>query len=263
MAGLSLLVMLGTAFAQEPARQETAKAEQKNLREVLSQLKTALTVPGTGWLLLFIGTYKLGESMSDVLYKPFLLKSGFEGPQVALWTGTWGAVASLAGSAAGGWIATRIPLVGALAVTATLRIFPLIGRWLLAAMGPTAGGVIGVTLGEEFFGGALTTAVFAFMMSRVDRRIGAAHFTLLAGMGAGGQDAWRPDRRAAGRQGELELLPGFPPGSGALRGLPLPDPAAAEAQLRIHFAVRPPRTRTAATEAPSAGCAPTSPPGPP
>ena len=37
-----------------------------------------------------------------------------------------------------------------------------------------------VTYAEHFFGGALTLALFAFMMSRVDRRIGATHYTLLA-----------------------------------------------------------------------------------
>jgi len=182
MGGISLLVLLVTAFSQEPSRQGPPGAERTSLREVLSQIKRALLLPGVGWLLVFIGTYKFGESLSDVLYKPFLLKAGFEGPQVAWWTGTYGTAASLAGTVAGGWIATRMPLLRALTVTSTLRIFPLAGRWLLATVGPTAPGVIGVTLTEEFFGGALTTALFAFMMSRVDRRIGAAHFTLLAGI---------------------------------------------------------------------------------
>jgi predicted MFS family arabinose efflux permease len=182
MAALSLLALAVTAFSREPARLEANDAPKTSLLEVMRQLKAALTVPGTGWLLLFIGFYKFGESISDALYRPFLLKSGFEGSQVALWTGTWGMVASLAGTAAGGWLATRMPLLRSVAVTSTLRILPLIGRWLLAFTGPTAAGVLGVTLAEEFFGGSLTTAMFAFMMSRVDRRVGAAHFTLFAGM---------------------------------------------------------------------------------
>ena len=33
---------------------------------------------------------------------------------------------------------------------------------------------------EHFFAGLLTTSMFAFMMARVDRTIGAAHYTLLA-----------------------------------------------------------------------------------
>jgi PAT family beta-lactamase induction signal transducer AmpG len=181
MAALSLLALTVAAFSREPVRSEKDDAS-KSLREVMRQLKAALAVPGTGWLLLFIGFYKFGESLSDALYRPFLLSSGFEGPQVALWTGTWGALASLAGTAAGGWLATRMPLLRSIAVTSTLRILPLIGRWLLATTGPTATGVLGLTLAEEFFGGSLTTAMFAFMMSRVDRRVGAAHFTLFAGM---------------------------------------------------------------------------------
>ncbi len=42
--------------------------------------------------------------------------------------------------------------------------------------------MIGVTASEAFFGGALTTVMFAFMMSRVDRKIGASHYTLLASL---------------------------------------------------------------------------------
>jgi PAT family beta-lactamase induction signal transducer AmpG len=182
MAVLSLLALAVAALSREPVRPEKDDATKSSLREVMRQLKAALALPGTGWLLLFIGFYKFGESLSDALYRPFLLKSGFEGPQVALWTGTWGAIASLAGTAAGGWLATRMPLLHSVAVTSALRILPLLGRWLLATTGPTAAGVLTVTLTEEFFGGSLTTAMFAFMMSRVDRRVGAAHFTLFAGM---------------------------------------------------------------------------------
>ena len=37
-----------------------------------------------------------------------------------------------------------------------------------------------MALAENFFGGLLTTTVFAYMMSRTDKRIAAAHFTLLS-----------------------------------------------------------------------------------
>jgi hypothetical protein len=149
-------------------------------REVLQRLKAAMLLPGAGWLLLFIGTYKLGEMMTDVLYKPFLVDAGITAGQIGLWLGTWGITTSLLGSLLGGVLATRMPLLGALTLTASLRILPLVGRWWLASAGVTEAGFVGVTLAEEFFGGALTTVMFAFMMSRVDRRIGATHYTLLA-----------------------------------------------------------------------------------
>jgi hypothetical protein len=84
------------------------------------------------------------------------------------------------GSVAGGLLASRVPLLGALALACMLRVFPLGGEWLLAVQGPTEEGIIAVTMAEHFFGGVLTTVMFAFMMSRVDRRIGATHYTLLA-----------------------------------------------------------------------------------
>lgn len=186
MAALCLAALLVTLFAREPTPRESPPQEGASAatgtdwRELLGRLKAALLLPGTGWLLLFVGTYKLGESMSDVLYKPFLVDSGITAGQIGLWLGTWGTGASLIGSVLGGVLAARLPLLGAVALTATLRVVPLVGRWLLVKHGVTEASVIGVTLAEEFFGGALTTAMFAFMMSRVDRRIGGTHYTLLA-----------------------------------------------------------------------------------
>ncbi|RYZ46687.1 MAG: MFS transporter, partial [Myxococcaceae bacterium] len=131
--------------------------------------------------------YKLGESMSDVLYKPFLVDAGYTPAQIGLWVGTWGTAASLIGSTCGGLLASRLPLLGAVALTGTLRLLPLGGRWLLTQVGVSDAGVLGVTLTEELFGGALTTVMFAFMMSRTDRRIGATHYTLLASVEAAGK----------------------------------------------------------------------------
>jgi hypothetical protein len=139
-----------------------------------------MTIPGTGWFLLFIGTYKLGESMLDVYFRPFLKESGVRTQEIGLWVGTVGNALSVLGSIAGGMLATRVSALRAVGVTAVLRVFPLIGEWGLAVVGPSAGVVVAVTSAENFFGGALTTAMFAFMMARVDRRVGASHFTLFA-----------------------------------------------------------------------------------
>jgi MFS transporter, PAT family, beta-lactamase induction signal transducer AmpG len=186
MAALSLLVMLITLLAREPAALEPSEA-RLHWPLFARQAKEALSQPGTGWLLLFIATYKLGESMSDVLYKPFLVDVGIRPEQIGLWVGTWGLLASLLGSLAGGVLAARLPLLWALGLTASLRIVPLLGRWWIADVGVTLERFVGVTLSEEFFGGALTTVVFAFMMSKVDRRIGASHYTLLASVEVAGK----------------------------------------------------------------------------
>jgi MFS family permease len=180
MSLLSLGVLTVVALVHEPRRAVGAEGEQLSWYELRDRLLATLRLPGMGWMLLFIATYKLGESMVDVLFKPFLVDAGFTQGQIGLWLGTWGNVASLLGSVAGGLLASRMPLLGALALASCLRVFPLGGEWWLALHGPTEAGVIAVTVAENFFGGVLTTTLFAFMMSRVDRRIGATHYTLLA-----------------------------------------------------------------------------------
>ncbi len=185
MAALSMAVFTVMLFAREPTQERSSQL--RSLREVLTRLKEALLLPGTLWTLIFIGTYKLGESMSDLLYKVFLVDAGIQPEQLGLWLGMVGQAASIIGSVAGGVLATRMSLYQALMLTAVLRVFPLVGRWWLAQAGLTEAGFIGVTLAEEFFGGALTTVMFAFMMSRVDRRIGATHYTLLASVEVAGK----------------------------------------------------------------------------
>lgn len=151
-----------------------------SLRSVLSLLWQSIHSRYAVWLLLFVGTYKLGETMVDTLFKPFLVDIGFGREQIGLWVGTWGMLFSIAGSVAGGFLASRWRLLAAVALTASLRVIPLAGEWWLTVADPTAPRVIVVTCAEHFFGGALTTAMFAYMMSRVDRRIGATHYTMLA-----------------------------------------------------------------------------------
>jgi PAT family beta-lactamase induction signal transducer AmpG len=182
MAGLCLAALLFAWSQPEPPPAE-ARAVRGGvpLRETLWRLWAAARLPGAGWLLVFVGTYKLGESLVDAMYKPFLVDAGFSAGQLGLWLGTYGMVASVAGSLAGGWLPSRFGFLGALAISGVLRSLSVAAEAGLAAMGkPTAAAVIGVTLAEHAFGGMLTTALFAFMMSRVDPTIGATHYTLLA-----------------------------------------------------------------------------------
>jgi MFS family permease len=177
--------VLGVVLAwREPPAPARAAEVTSSLGDVLRALRAGLAAPGGGWLLVFIGTYRLGESMVDAMSKPFLVDMGFSKGQLALWVGTYGMVASLLGSLSGGLLAARTDLVRAVGATALVRCLPLA---LLAALaGAAARGplgdapVIAVTCVEHFTTGALTTALFAFMMSRVDPAVGASHYTLLA-----------------------------------------------------------------------------------
>lgn len=182
MAGCVLFVFIITLFMNEHragiARDVPPPAP--SLAEVIRTLGKWLKAKDARWLMAFVATYKIGESMADLMFKPFLQDEGFTSSQVGLWVGTWGMVFSLVGSFAGGILASRKGIIAAVTVTAVLRIVPVAGEWWLSLGHPTAGAVIAVTCAEHFFGGALTTAVFAYMMSKVDRRIGATHYTFIA-----------------------------------------------------------------------------------
>lgn len=186
MAGLIGACLLVTLVWREHAAAAPGPPDSPlmhpRLREILATTRRVVTAPGAGWFLAFIATYKLGESMADTMFKPFLVDAGFPAERIGLWVGTWGMLFSIAGSVAGGFLAGRLPLLTAVGVTAALRALPVAGEWWLALVEPTASRVVAVTCAEHFFGGALTTALFAYMMSRVDRRIGATHYTLLAAL---------------------------------------------------------------------------------
>jgi MFS transporter, PAT family, beta-lactamase induction signal transducer AmpG len=179
---VALWVFIRPEAATGPAISKTAPHDFKAL---WPHLKLVLQRPGAGWFLLAVFTYKMGEALADAMFGPFLLKVyGLEKETVALWIGSWGLVASLLGSLVGGFLASRWPVVKAVWVGAVFRILPLVLQWLMSTglVAVTASTVIPVTMAEHFFGGILTTAMFAFMMSQVDREIGATHFTILASL---------------------------------------------------------------------------------
>ncbi len=184
MAGLVGACFLVSLSWREPTAGVPNEARNRRVHagfgEILGALARSLRNPGAGWLLLFIATYKLGESMADTMFKPFLVDAGYGGQQIGLWVGTWGMLFSIVGSIGGGWLARRRPLLEAVGIAAALRAIPVAGEWWLSLVEPTPHRVLTVTCFEHLFGGALTTAMFAFMMGRVDRRIGATHYTLLA-----------------------------------------------------------------------------------
>ncbi len=180
MAALVTVTVVVCALYPEPAPPPGQELVAPRLGEVVRTLVAALAVPGGGWLLLVVATYKLGETMNDAMLGPFLVDRGFSPSQVGLWMGTYGLVCSLLGSAVGGLVARRVRLERAVLLAATWRVLPLAGYVALALTRPGPGAIVAVLCVECFFAGLLTTTLFALMMSRVDRAIGATHFTVLA-----------------------------------------------------------------------------------
>lgn len=159
----------------------SSKDEQLTITVIVSRLREALTTPTAGWVIALLATYKLGESLVDPVFQPVLLDQGMEAAEIGLIVGTFGMVASIAGSLGGGFLATHGSPLRALGYVAVLRVLAIFGQWLIASFGPLAHGWVALaTCAEHLASGALTTIMFAFMMERVDKRIGATHYTVLA-----------------------------------------------------------------------------------
>lgn len=164
---------------------------------VVRHLRTALKGETARLIIVAVVTYKMGEAMADAMFKPFLLDHGLTKGDIGWLVGTWGMGFSIVGSFVGGLTASRFGYRRAVLWCAIARLVPLVGQLALSIS--VAGGTdlsevsVGVvTCAEHFFGGALTTAMFALMMGQVDRKIGATHFTVLAALEVAGKapSAW-------------------------------------------------------------------------
>ncbi|MEM6796660.1 MAG: MFS transporter, partial [Acidobacteriota bacterium] len=153
---MSTLVFLALAVTLTYRETEPAGEERRasaSVGEVLRSLARAMRQPGAGWILAFIGTYKLGETMADAMFRPFLVDAGFTPEKIGLWIGVYGLLFSLAGSFFGGVAASRFGILPTLAVAAVLRALAVGGELWLSIVGPTPGRTIAVIAAEQTFGG--------------------------------------------------------------------------------------------------------------
>jgi len=168
-------------FYKEGDGPEISKIKQ-SLKELLSITISLFKRKSIIWFLVFIMTYKSGEVIMDLMFKPFLMDSGFTASNIGLWFGTWGMAASIAGTLSGGLLGSRMSIYRLLGYAVVLRAIPLTFQWGLTYTQPEAWQIILLSLGEHYFGGLLTISLFAYMMSRVDKRMGATHYTIFASL---------------------------------------------------------------------------------
>ena len=180
MALIAAIPLILIFFYREKEIPAIHSKERLKLADVFSILAASVKTRSAFYFLLFILLYKSGEVMLDIMFKPFVIDSGFSASSTGLWIGTYGMAASICGSLAGGVLSSRKKPLNGLLYASILRLIPLLCITAVSFITPHAYHIISISLLEHFFGGMLTTAVFAFMMFNVDRIIGATHYTLFA-----------------------------------------------------------------------------------
>jgi MFS transporter, PAT family, beta-lactamase induction signal transducer AmpG len=184
LAAIAAFASLAMFWVKEPVRAVTpgGSVDRPGFKEIARRSWQLIAKPGGIWLVLFVATYKMGEALSDSVFEPYLQRVLAYSKEDVAGFALVGQVGSLVGSVAGGVVATRLSLLRAVGTTSVIRALSLVAMWALAAglLPPTPGVITAITGLEHFFAGLVTTCMFAFMMSKVDRSVGATHFTLLA-----------------------------------------------------------------------------------
>ena len=138
-----------------------------------------LRQPGMGTLIALIVFYKFGDSMVATLVGPFMKDAGLATTQIAWIKGTLGSGVTLAGAAAGGWVAFRLGRRAALLGCGLLQAASLL-LYVAAAAAPGVALITAASVAEHLFGGMATVALFTLMMDASDPDHAGADYTLLA-----------------------------------------------------------------------------------
>lgn len=174
LAGAGITAALGAASFLLP---ETARGAQR--AESLGEpILAMLRRPGIWAVILFALTFKLDISAMDPMTKPFWIARGLSLDQIAALT-TGRLIATLAGAALGGLLATRIGLFRALWTMGLVQLLSSLGYAFAAVAAPDIGIISAAALFENFAAGLGTAAFLAFLMSVCERRYAATQFALL------------------------------------------------------------------------------------
>ena len=135
-------------------------------------------------ILLFMLTYKLGDSMATSLATPFYIDLGFSltdiglvAKNAALWT-------SIIGGILGGIIMIRIGINKALWIFGLIQIISILGFAILARVGENLW-LLGAVVGFEYLGVGLGTAAFiAYIAKTTSKAFAATQFALFTALTA-------------------------------------------------------------------------------
>lgn len=174
LAGALIMGALAVATLLLPATRREA-APPATLGEPVNAL---LRRPGIWTVVVFALLFKLDISAMEPMTKPFWVASGFSLEQIAALT-TGRLLATLAGAAIGGVLATQLGIFHALWSLGLVQLLSSLGYAGAAAAGGKSA-VVAAAVFENFAAGLGTAAFLAFLMSVCERRYAATQFALLS-----------------------------------------------------------------------------------
>lgn len=181
MGGLMAMCMLVTVWVPRPSHELVPEAGfAAHLREgVVGPFKDFLTRPSWGLILVFVLTFKLGDSLAGTMTNPFLVDLGFGKTEIADVSKVFGVLASLVGVSLGGLLVRRVGIVGALWAAGIVQLASNFLFCLQAVLGKNLYSLVALVGVENLTGGLGTAAFVAYLSGLCNRRYTATQYALL------------------------------------------------------------------------------------
>jgi PAT family beta-lactamase induction signal transducer AmpG len=186
-----LQVLLGVATLLAPEPEGTARAPSSLRDAVVQPFAAFVRSRGFGAAAIalgFVATFKWGVYLVSSASTPFLLAQGYSNAEVGTVLGGAGLVATLAGTAAGGFAMTRLSVRAALWAFGGLQGICGLLFWALALQGRNPSLMAAAVVSENFFVGMGSAALVAWMLGECDPRFSATQFALLSSLMAFSRD---------------------------------------------------------------------------
>ncbi|MCE2951142.1 MAG: AmpG family muropeptide MFS transporter [Alphaproteobacteria bacterium] len=188
MAGCVIVGIITTLLTPEPDTPPSTPSlkfnDETNTPFILKPFMALIKRPELSLTLLFIFSYKIGDTVLNTMTIPFLLEIGFSKIEIAHVAKSFGIAAAVFGSLLGGLLLTRWSLVFNLMLCSALQIFASLMFFVQASMGHDLVCLF-ISIGiENVACGMGTTAYLVYLSSRCARNFTASHFALLCSFGS-------------------------------------------------------------------------------
>lgn len=180
-----LLVLLALAVAMTPFDEHRAPRTQSGASWLpfADALRPWAARPRLVSVLAFVLLYRLADQAMGPMVKPFWVARGLSNEQIGIVSVSLGAVATMAGGAAGGLFVERRGLPAGLLVLGLLGLFSNLG-YAAVAFWPASGryGVYAASVVESFCAGLAAAAFLAFLMRICDREHAAVQYACVSAL---------------------------------------------------------------------------------
>ena len=180
IAAAAMLLLAAVSFTV-PQSNTPRERSAGGVRDLIDPIRELLLLPSAVAVLVFVLTFKLGDTSLIPMTKPFWVDRGFSTESIGA-ASTVGIIAAILGALVGGVLTTRWGIFTALWSLGLVQALSNLGYWAAAQMAATERILYGTIFIEQFTAGLGTAAFLSFLMSLCSKRYAATQYALLSAL---------------------------------------------------------------------------------